>query len=144
MSLDLEFKFRTKGLDENDEPQVRSKILESKDIGQLLSYIYIYGRSFPEHVDIIKKCNHFILNQIPGLTAVCMKVAIDYWNIHEPYYTALDKFLDLDLFDVWYDEIIFTVSFIDRRKEDIPFPKSLLDRFDKTISDPRAGTLDIL
>jgi hypothetical protein len=143
-TVDFEYKFRNQGLDNKDEVEVRKKILTSQDSGLLLSYIYIYGRSFPQNVDILNKCNHFIVNQIPGLTAVCMTVLIDYWNKYEAYYDVMYKFLDLNLFDTWYDEIIFTVSFIDRRKEDLLFPKNLLDRFEKTISDPRAESLDIL
>jgi hypothetical protein len=104
----------------------------------------MYGRSFAENEDVLDKCQKFLMNPVPGLTAVCMMVTIDYWNKYGNYYEVMGGFLDIARFDTWYDEIIFTAGFINRNKENIRFPTSLLDKFEKMTSDPRFKELDIL
>lgn len=135
-------KFRSVGLDEADEPEVRQAILETRDGGKLLSYLYIYGYSFNENKEVLKICDYYLGHHVPGLTAVCMRVTIDYWNMVEEYYDILEKFLNADLFEEWYDEIIFAVSFVNRRIN-IDFPAQILDKFNEAIKNPEINSLEI-
>lgn len=129
MSIDYRMKFRLHGpLDKDDEPRIRREIVESRDGSKLLSLIYIYGRSFGENEKILGVCDNLIRNPVPGLTAVCMKVLIDYWNKWEIYTHTLEHFLDMSIFEDWYDEVIFAVSYVNRNRN-LPFPPALLDRF---------------
>lgn len=143
MSVDFEKKFRSKGLDPIDEPEVRRSILQTNDEIKLLSYIDIYGRSFPEQAQILNLCDYYIKNPVPGLTANCMRVSIDFWNKYSEYYDVLESYLDFSLYEEWYDEIIFVVSFINTR-DDIPFPAAVIEKFHLIISEPEIKSLEIL
>ena len=142
-SLGLEEKFRSKGLDPEDEPILRNEIIKNNDNpSKLLSFVYIYGYSFAENSDILDICGFYIRHPIPGLTAICMRVAIDYWR-KEKYFSSLEKYLDRDLLDSeWYDEVIFTIGFISRNSE--LFDPSIINRFSVLMSDKRVKSLGIL
>lgn len=143
MSVRFEEKFRSKGLDSTDEPEVRRNILETSNETKLLSYIYIYGRSFPEHAAVLGICDYYMREPIPGLTAVCMRVTIDYWNRYSEYLDILEYYLNISLYEEWYDEIIFAVSFINTRK-DLQFSPNIAAKFQSIIKEPEIRSLDIL
>jgi hypothetical protein len=143
MPGELEKKFRNRGLDPEDEPRLRNEILNTKDPAKLLSYIYIYGRSFDEQNQIVRICEHYISKPVPGLTANCMRVVIDYWGRHNQYYHMIEFYLDVDLLDEWYDEIIFSVSFVNRNWT-MNMPLGVRKKFEEIIKDPQIVELDIL
>jgi hypothetical protein len=140
MSIDFEKKFRTSELDTSDCLLLLQQIEENNSPGKLLSLIYIYGRSCKEHPSIVKLCNNYIENPVPGLTAVCMKVLIDYWGYWQDNFQVLERYLDMDVFDEWYDEVIFSVSYISRNRG-MPFPESVLNKFMDIKDDPELSEL---
>jgi hypothetical protein len=128
-SIDYEKKFRDSGLVSADEQGLFNKIICSKDAGELLSLIYIYGRSFPKKEKIADLCEYYLGHPIPGLTAVCMRVLIEYWGELEGNINIISKYLDTNLYDIWYDEVIFSVSFVGRHLENPNFDEKIKARY---------------
>jgi len=142
MSVDIERKFKLQGLGQEDEPMLFENIKTTRSGTELLSFIYIYGKSFPENDTISSICDHYIKNPIPGLTAVCMQVMIDFWNHSKKYLDIIEKFLDPDLIEEWYDEIIFSVSYVSNNKSILP--DKIRNRFDLISRDSTIIELGIL
>lgn len=138
MPIDFEKKFRSRGLEAADESDLREAILATKDTSRLLSFLYMYGYSYKEDLEVLKICDTYICNPVPGLTAVCMKVAIDYWGRWKSYAYELAAFLDFSKYDLWYDEVIFSSSYV-ARNTDIQFPPYVVGRFKDLVSNPDAA-----
>lgn len=135
MLIDLEQKFRTQGLDESDCASLLCQIQTTDDYSKLLSLIYIFGRTCRETVAVADICRFYIANPEPGLTAVCLKVLVDYWGKWEENCAALETYLDMAVFEDWYDEVIFAASYV-HRNQNLPFPATIFDRFRAIKDDP--------
>lgn len=144
MSIErLEAKFREIGLDQSDCSILLAEINFTEDYRKLLSLIYMFGYSFDAHPDILKVCDRYIKAPVPGLTAVCMRVTIDYWGGWQSYIGALKRFLDISIYDEWYDEVVFSASYVNRNQK-LPFPIEILERFEELLRHPRASDLGSL
>jgi hypothetical protein len=40
-----------------------------------------------------------------------MRTALDYWDLWEQYAEVLAGYLNIDLYDEWYDEVLFACRF---------------------------------
>lgn len=139
----LESKFHSGGLEKKDCAIILAEIRAAHKYSDMMSLIYMFGYLCDENAEVMQLCDNLICNPVPGLTAVCMRVAIDYWNNWEKYENILKYYLDLSIYEEWYDEVIFTVSFI-RRNENLPFSKETIDKLARLIADPRAKDLVVL
>lgn len=87
-------------------------ITSSNDLISLQSAMYLYGTNFSFNENIAKRLDRFIDSEpFPGITATCIKVMVDFWNLHETYYEHLERYVNYACYDVWYDEVIVCVSF---------------------------------
>jgi hypothetical protein len=115
LSFSIENKFRSGAkLDESDRDALKDAIIRSSSCHEMQSFLYIYGISFPIDNDISRKASFYIRDQrIPGLTSVCLKVLTDFWD-QSQYIEDMAFFLDYDLYEDWYDEVIVSLSFFAR------------------------------
>lgn len=112
MPVAIEIRFRAGKIGKSDCDALKSIIVGSDDESTLESAIYIFGRSCKFDPDVLTVCEkHFLEQPVPGLTAVCMRVACDYWGLWEPYQDTLARYLDIGLYDEWYDEVSFACRF---------------------------------
>jgi hypothetical protein len=96
----------------SDCDELKAIILSVADESTLESAIYIYGRSCRLDRDVLEICRRYLVDQpVPGLTAVCMRTALDYWGLWEEYPEVLNAYLNIDLYDEWYDEVLFACRF---------------------------------
>lgn len=102
-------KHQKTGLEDSDRSLLRSLILFSQDTSELELAIYIFAYSFSRDPEVEKVCERFCSQEFwePGLTAVCLKALIRYWD-NEPirYKQTIDELKGADE-DIWYDEIFF-------------------------------------
>jgi hypothetical protein len=143
MQLNWESKFQNVGLTAEDCPHLLKDIEEAEDDWVRASLIYMYGYSCLPNLKIVSICDRYIVSPIPGVTAVCMRVLIDYWGMWQNYVNELEKYLNLDIFDKWYDEVIFAVGYVSRRGDGM-LPKTLLSKLTDINNDPRAKKLGLL
>jgi hypothetical protein len=144
MPVDFETKFRESKLDTDDCRPLRSLILENhENFEKLISLIYIFGYSCPEDKEVLHLCDRYMNHPIPGLTAVCMRVAIDYWGHWMDYIHVINNFLDTSIFDVWYDEVLFSASFV-KNHDELALPFEIKRKLAALMSDPRAKRLGIV
>lgn len=109
---DIESRFRSGSITNSDCDELKAIILSVADESTLESAIYIYGRSCRFDRDVLEVCRRYLVDQpVPGLTAVCMRTALDYWGLWEQYPDVLNAYLNIDLYDEWYDEVLFACRF---------------------------------
>lgn len=137
MSIDWLAKFEQMGIHEADCPLLFRDIENANDLNAVGVLIYIFGYSCDKDQRILPICDRHIRSPVPGLTAICMRVAIEYWGLLEKYMDVLAKYLDMDLFEEWYDEVIFAAGYVSRLDPTKITPQ-LADRFQRFTSDPRA------
>lgn len=95
-----------------DKLHLKHLIIYSDEASSLQSAFYLYGMNFEKDQEIVDRASHFIREEpLPGLTATCLKVVADFWSMHDNYRNELEKYLDYELYDVWYDELTVCVSF---------------------------------
>lgn len=112
MLADIEERFRSGSITKSDCDALKGIIVASDDESTLESAIYIYGRSCGFDQDVLEICKRYLVAQpVPGLTAVCMRTALDYWGLWEQYPEVLIGYLNIDLYDEWYDEVLFACRF---------------------------------
>src|SRR5688572_11859486 len=112
MLVDIEKRFRAGKIGKPDCDTLKNIIVGSDDESTLESAIYIFGRSCKFDPEVLIVCEkHFLEQPVPGLTAVCMRVTCDYWELWETYRDALARYLDIGLYDEWYDEVYFACRF---------------------------------
>jgi hypothetical protein len=112
MLAEIEKRFRSGKIRNGDCDLLKKIIATSDDESALESAIYIFGRSCNYDPGVLVVCHKYLDEQpIPGLTAVCMRVACDYWNLWEIYKETISRYLDLDLYEEWYDEVLFVCGF---------------------------------
>jgi hypothetical protein len=82
MSLtEIEARFREGRIRSSDLQALKTLITKSGDESSLESAIYIFGRSCSLDRDVLPVCMlHILERPEPGLTAVCMRTAFDYWG----------------------------------------------------------------
>jgi hypothetical protein len=81
MLAEIEKRFRSGLITKSDCDALKGIIVTSDDESTLESAIYIYGRSCSFDEDILKLCKRYLVDQpVPGLTAACMRTALDYWG----------------------------------------------------------------
>ena len=116
MSLlsDLEDKFRSRGLGPEDRQPLLLCIKTEQDPIRLGSLLYLWGRTFPEEATVRAVCVRYLKQPIPGVTATCLKVLCDFWGLWRDYEEELARYLDPDIYDEWYDEVIVAFSFVSR------------------------------
>lgn len=86
-------------------------IKTSEDPLELSDLIHTYGYNFPVNEEILSRIDFYITKEpTPGLTAVCLEVAIEMWGLDQ-YEKELVKYIDLNEMELWYDEVIFSVSY---------------------------------
>jgi hypothetical protein len=84
-------------------------IEDSPFVLERLIYAYSYNFEFDSDIfAIIKK--YICETPVPGLSAVCLKSAIRHWHRIEDIKHCVLSFLHPDLWDDFYDEIIFLVN----------------------------------
>jgi hypothetical protein len=109
---DIEERFRSGSITKSDCEALKRIIVASDDESTLESAIYIYGRSCSFDRDVLEVCKRYLVDQpVPGLTAVCMRTALDDWDLWEQYPEVLTGYLNIDLYDEWYDEVLFACRF---------------------------------
>jgi hypothetical protein len=64
-----------------------------------------------------------------------MKVIVDYWGKWEENISALELYLDMSIFEDWYDEVIFAASYVNRN-QDLPLPSAIFRKFRAIKDDP--------
>jgi hypothetical protein len=112
MLVDIESRFRAGEIGNSDCDALKTIILASTDESELESALYIFGRSCRFDPEVLAVCEKYFLEQpAPGLTAVCMRTAFDYWGLWESYRGVLARYLDAKLYDEWYDEVLFACRF---------------------------------
>lgn len=112
MLVDIENRFRSGEIGKADCDALKSIIIGSEDESKLESAIYIFGRSCELDPEVLAVCKKYFLEQpVPGLTAVCMRTTFDYWGLWRPHQDVLASYLDIDLYDSWYDEVLFACRF---------------------------------
>lgn len=113
MSLsDIEKRFRSGLMTQSDCHALKRIIVAGDHESVLESAIYIYGRSCSFDQDVLDVCERYLSDKpVPGLTAVCMRTVLDYWNLWERYPQALAGYLNIDIYDEWYDEVLFACRF---------------------------------
>ena len=115
MLVDIENRFRAGEIGKSDCDALKSIIVSSDDESTLESALYIFGRSCRFDPKIMAVCKRYFLEQpVPGLTAVCMRITFDCWGLWEPYQEVLARYLDVELYDEWYDEVLFACRFCSR------------------------------
>lgn len=129
MSIKWEDKFQTSDFTASDCHKLADEIVEAKDDeDRLLSLIYMFGYSCDEDRRVVSICENYIRNPVPGLTAICLKVMCDYWNHADKLVMEIANYLDLDLFESWYDEVIFSESFV-RKSSKNEFPSWVMEKY---------------
>lgn len=109
---DIEERFRSGSITKSDCDVLKGIIVATDDESTLESAIYVYGRSCSFDRDVLEVCKRYLVDHpVPGLTAVCMRTALDYWNLWEQYPEVLAAYLNIDLYDEWYDEVLFACRF---------------------------------
>jgi hypothetical protein len=99
-------------LSNEDKTYLEDTICSSGDVFALQSAIYLYGMSFTKNDKIVERAHYFIrTHPTPGLTATCLKVVADFWEMHEVYRDELERYLDYNIYDEWYDELTVSTSF---------------------------------
>lgn len=113
MSLDIEERFRSgSALSDTDRVRIEGIISNSSDASQLESLIYIYCRSFRKNDSVLKVMDHYIFESpIPGLTCICLKAATIFWNVKQKYLREMEHYVDYQLYETWYDEVVFCANF---------------------------------
>jgi hypothetical protein len=114
MSLkDIQQRYRVgESLSAGDKVYLENLIALEDDMFSLQSAIYLYGVNFKENDLVIKRADYFITSDpMPGLTATCLKVLADFWNMSSTYQNELEKYLDYHCYEDWYDEVAVSVSF---------------------------------
>jgi hypothetical protein len=101
-------------LNNNDKLLLKNVIVSSGDIDDLSNSIYIYSYSFEIDKDVVDICRNFIIkNMTPGLSSICFKAVVRYWCIYEcDIINSMKSYLIVDLWDEFYDEILFIVHFL--------------------------------
>jgi len=143
--IDIETRYRTgTALSEADKALLEDLIVSSRDEFSVQSALYIYGASFGPQNEVTKRADQFIRHtRVPGLTATCLKVLADFWSFHEMYRDELEKFLDYDLYEEWYDEVTMSVSFYLRHPElQSKVGKDRLDEVQRKAT--QAGEVDLI
>jgi hypothetical protein len=134
MLADIERRFRSRGIDGSDCAELKSIILSSDNESALESAIFIFGRSCPFDVDVLEVCKKYFLEQpVPGLTAVCMRTALDFWGLWKQYPGVLSGYLKVELYGEWYDEVLFASAFckrLDTERATTAFKHPLRDLFE--------------
>lgn len=136
MSIDWDSKFQSVGLTEDDCKGILQTIESGQDAHRLSSLLYMYGYSCKPHLTIIRICDKYIKNPVPGLTAVCLKVLADYWSMWNNYNNEIEGYLNIELFDVWYDEVIFSVNFVIDNANNFSFPDRWISKAKAIKDDP--------
>ena len=81
---------------------------------KLSSLLYMWGRTFPEEPSVRAVCRRHIEVPSPGLTATCLKLVCDFWDGWEENEQHLAHYLDPEIYDDWYDEVVVAYSFVSR------------------------------
>jgi|GEM_PF-3536206 hypothetical protein len=112
MLAGIQKRFMAGEIGKADCDALREIIVSSDDESTLESAIYIFGRSCGCDARVLDVCRRYFLEQpVPGLTAVCMRTAFDYWGLWESHRDVLARYLDVERYDEWYDEVIFACRF---------------------------------
>jgi hypothetical protein len=107
----IEEKFRAGVIDKVDRAALKQIIIDTKNESDLESALYIFGRSGPLDPTVLKICIAQIESPKPGLTAVCMRTAFDYWDRWEDHKNILSSYVNIALYAEWYDEVLFASRF---------------------------------
>lgn len=137
LARELKEKFRLSGLTTEDRAPLFRLITTTEDQEALASLVYIFGRSFPKDDKVAAVCGRFLKDYVPGLTASCMKTLIDFWGLWDSNQSAIAHFLDVDLYELWYDEVIFSANFVSRNRN-LPFTRDIVTRYNDLIESPEA------
>lgn len=126
---------------------IKRDIIQSGDTSTLESRIYLFGSSYPKDDEVLESIDHVLFGKgVPGLSAVCLKVATEFWGLADDKYLKLmSAFLDYGLYDDWYDEVIFSAGFAKRHPGLISNGDELLKRLvEDAESNGEAGLFDLL
>ena len=87
-------------------------ILGEHDIGTLEEAIVAYGRSCYVNDAIKQVCDRNIFErEVPGLTAACLRALERSGRLDDAYFNIIKSFIDIDRYDEWYDETVFSLGF---------------------------------
>ena len=112
MLTEIEARFREGRINGSDCKDLKTLIISDRGESSLESAIYIFGRCCPFDPDVLGICMFHILQKPePGLTAVCMRTAFDYWGRWETNKPVLAAYINMNRYDDWYDEVIFATRF---------------------------------
>lgn len=96
-------------LTESDKITIEHEVETTDNTSLLQSLIYAYGTTWLGSDTVRRVARKFaIATPVPGLTATCLKVLVDYWCENGACVDALKAYLDYALFDEWADEVIFS------------------------------------
>lgn len=134
---EIEERFQSIGITPSDCEFLSRLIVQSDEYGELMPAIHMFGYSCEMNNEVLKVCDHFMKDEMtPGLTAVCMKISIEHWCLWSQYMDVIEKFVDLSIYEEWYDEVIFAISFVNRNR-DIQFTREIEARLQAAVNHPR-------
>ena len=144
MQVNWRIRFEQSQIDKQDCPRLLNDIEKAADNEwKFAELVYYYGYTCPQHPKVVALCETYLKKPIPGVTATCLKVLVDYWCLWERYVVALAAYLDSDKYDEWCDEVIFSANWVSRNL-DLPLPSALTDRLMVLKTDPRVRALGFL
>ncbi len=108
----LESKHRTTGLDENDCALLKEFIVKAQEVSELASALEMYGYWCKFDSTVAHVCKrHIQKTPSPGLTATCLRLVCYYWGMWQLYQGDLIRYLDANIYDDWYNEIVFSIRY---------------------------------
>jgi hypothetical protein len=111
---ELNEKYLSKGLGPEDRQPLLDCIKAERDPLKLAGLLTMWGYDFTEEPEVLEICIRHIKQPSPMLTAMCLKLVCDYWGYWREHEEQLARYLDPDIYDDWYDEVIVAYSFVSR------------------------------
>lgn len=127
MSMNFDKIFQERKLTESECAQLSKAVIDCDDYQRLLSWVYILGYSCPPNENTVRKLDGLVKHPMPGLTAIAMRVLMDFWGMRQQYLEYLDYFLDPEKFEEWDEEVVFSFNFVDRNLH-LEWPSGILEK----------------
>jgi len=124
---ELEAKYFGNGLGPEDREPLLDHIRAEADPIKLAGLLQMWGYEFGEEPELKALCLRHIERPTPHLTATCLKLVCDRWGNGRDYEEELARYLDPNIYDDWYDEVIIAYSYVSRHP--YGWSKNTLTRF---------------
>lgn len=133
-----------RAIDDNEKRIILEKINHSSDQFLLSELIYEYAYNYKSCDELHDTLEKYATTPVPGLTAVILKVALDICCMGE-FENFILHYLDYEMMDIWYDEVIFSSSYVMRNidKLDENYKTALFKLREIAIRDQRESLLNL-